>query len=86
MLFIFFCKVMSWMLLFHLLFWCHKIIFRETSSITVFENVSQYWEKIKNFVDILLKKTAHVQQGTVRESHGTLDETVYGESSVKLSR
>ena len=36
MLLVFFWKVMSWILLFHLLFWCHKIIFRETSSITVF--------------------------------------------------
>ena len=29
--FIFFWKVMSWILLFHFLFQCHKIIFRETS-------------------------------------------------------
>ena len=56
---------------------------REASSITVFEKFSRYGTKINNFVDILLKKTVHVQLGHHIESHGRLDKTVYSESSVR---
>ena len=43
--------------------------------------------KNNNFVDVLLKKTVHTQLGyTILESHRKLDKTVYGESSVKVSR
>ena len=45
MLFMFFWKVMIWILLFNLLFYSYKIIFRETSYITVFGTFSQYWEQ-----------------------------------------
>ena len=61
----------------------------EASSITVFEKFLRYWEqKINNFVEVLVKKTAHAQQGYhTRKSRKTLyGETVYGESSVKVSR
>ena len=64
MLLIVFRKVMSWILLFHLLFWCHKIIFRETSYCMVFGAISQYWEqKLRIFDDVLLEETAHAQLG-----------------------
>ena len=39
MLFIFFWKEMSWILFFHLLFSCHKIIFRETSYILLHHGI-----------------------------------------------
>ena len=59
MLLIVFWKVMSWILLFHLLFWCHKIIFRETSYCMVFRAISQYWEQtLTIFDDVLLEETA----------------------------
>ena len=39
-------------------------MFRETRSITIFEKFSRYWkQKLTIFVDVLLKKTAHVQLG-----------------------
>ena len=41
--------------------------------------------KINNFVDVLLKK-AESHTTTILESHGRLDKTMYGESSVKVSR
>ena len=64
MLFIVFWKVMSWILLFHLLFWCHKIILRETSYGMVFGTISLCWEQtLTIFDDILLEETAHVQPG-----------------------
>ena len=53
----------------------------------VFGKLSRYWEqKLTIFVDILLEKTAHAQMDTIQESHRRLDKTVYGESSVKVSR
>ena len=64
MLFIVFWKVMSWKLLFHLLFWCHKIIFSETSYGMVFGTISRYWEQtLTIFDDVLHKETAHAQLG-----------------------
>ena len=64
MLLIVFWKVMSWILLFHLLFWCHKIIFRETSYGTVFGPIWQCWEQtLTIFDDVLLEETAHAQLG-----------------------
>ena len=39
MLFTFFWKEMSWILFFHLLFPCHKIIFRETSYILLHHGI-----------------------------------------------
>ena len=41
--------------------------------------------KINNFVDVLLKQ-AESHTTTILESHGRLDKTMYGESSVKVSR
>ena len=45
-------------------------MFRETSSITGFENFFMVLgTKINNFVDVLLKKTAHAQLGcNIRKS------------------
>ena len=64
MLFIVFWKVMSWILLFHLLFCCHKIVFRETSYGLVFGPISQCWEQtLTIFDDVLLEETVHVQLG-----------------------
>ena len=53
-----FWKVINCILLFHLIFQCHKIIFRETSYTAVFGKFS-----VLIFVNILLKKTAHAQLG-----------------------
>ena len=61
---IFSWKVMSWILLFHLLFWCHKILLRETSYSMVFGAISWYWEQtLTIFDDVLLEEAAHVQLG-----------------------
>ena len=39
-------------------------MFRETSSIVIFEKFSRYWEqKLTIFVDTLPEKTAHAQLG-----------------------
>ena len=62
MIFIVFWKVISWILLFHLLFWCHKIIFRGTGYSTVFGTISRYWEQtLTIFDDVLLEEAAHAQ-------------------------
>ena len=64
MLCIVFWKVMSWILFFDLLFWCHKLIFRETSYGTVFGTNSRYWEQtLTIFDDVLLEETVHAQLG-----------------------
>ena len=55
---------MSWILLFHLLFWCHKVIFRETGYSTVFGAISRYWEQtLTIFDDVLLEEAVHAQLG-----------------------
>ena len=62
-------------------------IFRETSNITVFGKFSRYWEqKLTIFVDVLFEKTAHAQLMYHTRKSWKLDKTVYGESSVKVSR
>ena len=57
-------KVMSWILLFHLLFWCHKIVFTETSYSMVFGAISWYWQQtLTVFDDALLEEAAYAQLG-----------------------
>ena len=58
----------------------HKIIFGETSSITVFEKFSQYWEQK---LRILLTSCSNRlcmpnNRDTILETHRRLDKTVYG--------
>ena len=78
---------MSWILLLHLLFQGHKIIFRQTSSITVFENFLRYWkQKLTILLTSCSKRLRMRNWDTKLESHGRLDKTVYGESSVQVSR
>ena len=57
---------------------------KEASSITVFEKFSQYWEqKLTNLLTFCSKRLHMRNWDTILESHGSLDKTVYGESSVK---
>ena len=53
----------------------------------VFEKFSRYW---KQKLRILLTSCSKILRmrhwDTILESHGGLDKTVYGESSVKVSR
>ena len=60
---------------------------REASSITVFEKFSRYWEQKLAILLTSCSKRLHMRNwDTILESHGRLDKTVYGESSVKVSR
>ena len=61
MIFIVFWKVISWILLFHLLFWCHKIIFRWTGYGTVFAAISRYWEQTQQFLMMSCSKRLRMQ-------------------------
>ena len=63
-------------------------MFRETSSITVFETFSRYWyseQKLTILLTSCSKRLCMRNWDTILESHGRLDKTVYGESSVKVS-
>ena len=60
---------------------------KEASSITVFEKFSQYWEQKLTILLTSCSKRLRIRNwDTILESHGRLDKTVYGESSVKVSR
>ena len=74
---------MSRILLFYLLFYFHKTIFRETSNTAVFRKFSRSWEHLLTSCS---KRLRMRNWDTILESHGRLDKTVYGESSVKVSR
>ena len=54
---------------------------------TVFEKFSRYWEqKLTILLTSYSKRLRMRNWGTIPESHGRLDKTGYGESSVKVSR
>ena len=60
---------------------------REASSITIFEKFPRYWEqKLTILLTSCSKRLRMRNWDTILESHETLDKTVYGESSVKVSR
>ena len=53
----------------------------------VFEKFSRYWEqKLTILLTSCSKRLRMRNWDTILESHGRLDKTVYGESSVKVSR
>ena len=60
---------------------------REASSITAFEKFLRYWEqKLTILLTSCSKKLRMHNWDTILESHVRLDKTVFGESSVKVSR
>ena len=63
MLFIFFWKVMSWILLLHLFLMSQDYTQRNKQYHSIWKIFTILGTKINNFVNSQLKKTAHVQLG-----------------------